>query len=294
MTLNEAQPAAVPDVVMGDDPYLWLEDIESEPSLAWVERHNAPTVAAMSGDRFEKMRADALDIFDSDTRIPGVGRAGRLSLQLLAGRGPSARTVAAHHARGVPQGLAGVGRRHRRRRAGRRRGRELGVGRRRHQRTRVHPCGRRAVTRRRGRHVVREFDMTTRQFVADGFHLPEAKSDVDFEDDDTVLVSTDFGEGSLTESGYPRLIKRWRRGTALEDAETVFSGSTSDVGVGMTCSSEPGFERTLFYRMVDFYHKETFELRDGELIRLDIPDRLQHGGAPRVGDDPPDLGLVQG
>src|SRR5262249_42021496 len=61
--------------------------------------------------------------------------------------------------------------------------------------------------------VVREFDMTTRQFVVDGFNLPEAKSDVDFEDDDTVLVSTDFGEGSLTASGYPRVIKRWRRGT---------------------------------------------------------------------------------
>ena len=120
-------------------------------------------------------------------------------------------------------------------------------------------------------HVVREFDMTTKQFVADGFRLPEAKSDVDFEDDDTWLVSTDYGEGSLTESGYPRLIKRWRRGTALEDAETVFSCATTDVGVGMTCSSEPGFERTLFFRMVDFYHKETFELRDGELIRLDIP-----------------------
>jgi prolyl oligopeptidase len=119
--------------------------------------------------------------------------------------------------------------------------------------------------------VVREFDMITREFVADGFQLPEAMSDVDFEDDDTWLVSTDFGEGSLTESGYPRLIKRWRRGTALEDAETVFSCATNDVGVGMTCSSEPGFERTLFYRMVDFYHKETFELRDGELICLDIP-----------------------
>jgi prolyl oligopeptidase len=119
--------------------------------------------------------------------------------------------------------------------------------------------------------VVREFDMTTRQFVADGFNLPEAKSEIDFEDDDTVLVGTDFGEGSLTDSGYPRLIKRWRRATALEDAETVFSGSASDVAVSMSCTSDPGFERTFIYRMVDFHNKETFELRDGELIRLDIP-----------------------
>ena len=119
--------------------------------------------------------------------------------------------------------------------------------------------------------VVREFDMTTRQFVADGFNLPEAKSDIDFEDDDTVLVGTAFGEGSLTDSGYPRLIKRWRRGTPLEEAETIFSGSASDVAVSTSCISDPGFERTFIYRMFDFYNKETFELRDGELIRLDIP-----------------------
>jgi prolyl oligopeptidase len=74
---------------------------------------------------------------------------------------------------------------------------------------------------------VREFDMTTRQFVADGFNLPEAKSDISWEVEHTVLVSTDFDEGSLTESGYPRLIKRWPRGTPLEDAEIVFSGSAA-------------------------------------------------------------------
>jgi prolyl oligopeptidase len=119
--------------------------------------------------------------------------------------------------------------------------------------------------------VVREFDMTTRQFVADGFTLPEAKNDISWEDEHTVLVGTDFGEGSLTDSGYPRLIKRWRRGTLLEDAETLFSGSASDVSVSAMCYRYPGQERTFFYRSVDFYNKETFELRDGELIRLAIP-----------------------
>ena len=75
--------------------------------------------------------------------------------------------------------------------------------------------------------VVREFDIATRQFVADGFNLPEAKTDIGWEDEDTVLVGTDFGEGTLTESGYPLLVKRWRRGTPLEDAETIFSGAAT-------------------------------------------------------------------
>ncbi|PRC47848.1 S9 family peptidase, partial [Mycobacterium sp. ITM-2017-0098] len=79
--------------------------------------------------------------------------------------------------------------------------------------------------------VVREFDMRTRTFVDGGFELPEAKSQVSWEDEDTLLVGTDFGDGSLTESGYPRLVKRWRRGQPLSDAETVFSGSEEDVVV---------------------------------------------------------------
>src|ERR1700682_4348237 len=61
---------------MGDDPYLWLEAVDGEQALDWVERHNAPSLARLSGERFEQMRADALDVFDSDTRIPGVARQG--------------------------------------------------------------------------------------------------------------------------------------------------------------------------------------------------------------------------
>ena len=72
--------------------------------------------------------------------------------------------------------------------------------------------------------VVREFDMEKLEFVADGFQLPEAKSGLSWEDHDTVLVGTDFGPGSLTESGYPRIVKRWRRGQPLEDAPDTLLG----------------------------------------------------------------------
>jgi prolyl oligopeptidase len=256
---------------MGDDPYLWLEAVDGEQALDWVERHNAPSLARLSGERFEQMRADALDVFDSDTRIPGVARQGEYLYNFWqdAGypRGVWRRTTLEEYRKDSPEwdvvidvdalaaaedenwvwGGAGIN---------------------------APGFTRALVSLSRGGGdavIVREFDMTTRQFVADGFNLPEAKSATDFEDDDTLLVGTDFGEGSLTDSGYPRLIKRWRRGTSLEDAETVFSGSASDVSVTMSCTSDPGFERTFIYRMVDFYNKETFELRDDELIRLDIP-----------------------
>src|SRR5690606_1925606 len=70
--------------------------------------------------------------------------------------------------------------------------------------------------------VVREFDVPARRWVTDGFNLPEAKSDVNWVDDDTILFGTDFGEGSLTTSGYPRIVKEWKRGQAIAEARTVY------------------------------------------------------------------------
>jgi len=256
---------------MGDDPYLWLEAVDGEQVLDWVRRHNEPTLARLSGERFEQMRAEVLDVLDADTQIPGVARQGEYLYNFWrdAGhpRGVWRRTTLEEYRKDSPEwdividvdalaaaedenwvwACAWV----------------------------IQPgCSRALVGLSRGggdANVVREFDMTTRQFVADGFTLPEAKNDISWEDENTVLVGTDFGEGSLTESGYPRLIKRWRRGTPLEDAETVFSGSATDVTVSTICCTYPGFERTSIYRQVDFYNKETFELRGGELIRLDVP-----------------------
>ncbi len=119
--------------------------------------------------------------------------------------------------------------------------------------------------------VVREFDLATKQFVVDGFALPAAKSVTSWEDEDTLLVGTDFGEGSLTNAGYPRLVKRWRRGQPLAHAETVFEGASTDTAVGASVDRTPGFERTIVRRAIDRYTAEVFELRGGEFIRIDAP-----------------------
>ena len=111
--------------------------------------------------------------------------------------------------------------------------------------------------------IVREFDMLTREFVTEGFELPEAKSQIGWACPDTVLVGTDFGPDSLTESGYPRIVKRWRRGTPLADAETIFEGARTDVSAG--------FERTFVARSIDFWNSERYELRGSELIPIDVP-----------------------
>ncbi|MGV0713927.1 prolyl oligopeptidase family protein [Mycolicibacterium sp. XJ662] len=254
-----------------DDPYLWLEDITGDDALDWVRKRNEPTLAEFGGERFEQMRVEALEVLDTDARIPYVRRRGehlynfwrdaanprglwrRTTLASYRGEEPEWEVLidvdaiaAAEDENWVWAGadviepdytLALV---------------ELSRG------------GSDAA-------VVREFDMRTRQFVTGGFELPEAKTQITWADEDTVLVGTDFGEGSLTESGYPRQVKRWRRGQPLTEAETVFSAAPDDVIVAAAVDRTPGFERTMISRAIDFFNDEVYELRGEELIRIDAP-----------------------
>ena len=88
----------------------------------------------------------------------------------------------------------------------------------------------------------------------------------------TVLIGTDFGPGSMTTSGYARIAKRWKRGTPLADAKTVFEGRSENIWVGVSVDTTPGFERTLIVRALDFYRQEHFLLQGDTLVRLDVPD----------------------
>nr|WP_082977015.1 prolyl oligopeptidase family protein [Mycobacterium sp. 852002-50816_SCH5313054-b] len=254
-----------------EDPYLWLEDITADEALDWVRAHNEPTLAKFGGAEFERMRAEALEVLDTDARIPYAVRRGEHLYNFWRDaanpRGLWRRTTLDSYRTDSPEWdvLIDVD--------------ELG-------RTDdtnwvwagagvIEPDHTRGLIRlSRGgsdASIVREFDMATREFVADGFLLAEAKSQVAWADPDTVLVGTDFGAGSLTDSGYPRVIKRWRRGTPLTDAELVFEGARSDVSVSASADRTPGFERTFLGRALDFWNEELYELRGRELIRIDAP-----------------------
>ena len=256
---------------MADDPHLWLEDITGEDALDWVRRHNEPTLAELGGERFERMRAEALEVLDTDARIPYVRRRGEYLYNFWRDgqhpRGLWRRTTLEQYRTQTPDWdvLIDVD--------------ELGraddqawvwAG-----ADVIEPEYTRAlIALSRGGSdaaIVREFDMATMQFVADGFTLPEAKTQIGWEDEDTVLVGTDFGAGSLTDSGYPRLVKRWRRGQPLDDAHTVFEGAATDVIVAASVDRTPGFHRTRLHRAVDFFNDEVYELRGDELIRIDAP-----------------------
>ena len=253
------------------DPYLWLEEITGEEALDWVRAHNEPTLAEFRDARFEQIRTEALEVLDTDARIPYVVRRGEYLYNFWRDatnpRGLWRRTTLDSYRTDSPEwdvliDVDQLGRTDNEKWvwAG------AGVIEPDHTRALIglSPGGSDAS-------IVREFDMLTREFVASGFELPEAKSQITWADPDTVLVGTDFGTDSLTESGYPRVIKRWCRGTPLAEAETVFEGTRSDVRVSVSVDRTPGFERTILGRALDFWNDEVYELRGAELIRIDTP-----------------------
>ena len=121
--------------------------------------------------------------------------------------------------------------------------------------------------------VIREFDLATLEFVEDDpFQLPEAKSDVSWVSRDEILVGTDMGPGSLTESGYPKQVRRWRRGQKLAESELVFAGHDDDVAVGGWFDATEGFERLFVERAIDFYRSRRFIAVDDGLQIIEVPD----------------------
>ncbi len=121
-------------------------------------------------------------------------------------------------------------------------------------------------------HVVREFDLKTKTFLKDGFTLPHAKSGVDYVDADTVLFYTDFGPGTLTKSGYPRIVKIWHRGEPVDAAKTVLEGKPEDIGLQTTAITTPGGRYALAERAVTYFETEYYHVqRDGSLARLALP-----------------------
>ncbi|MFF4248571.1 prolyl oligopeptidase family protein [Streptomyces sp. NPDC001822] len=261
--------------VTDQDPYLWLEDVEGEPSLAWVARRNAETAAALhtGGGGFAALRTRLRDVLDASDRIPYTTRRGahlynfwRDATQV---RGVWRRTTLEQYRKDAPEWevlldldalAAAEG--------------EKWVWAGARVREPAHDRALLSLSRDGGDAVVvREFDLARMEFVEDGFRVAEAKTRIGWIDSDTVFVGTDTGPGSLTDSGYPRTVRRWRRGTPPAEAPVVFEADRGDVSAGGWHDSTPGFERDFVVRTLDFHRSELHLLgADGTLERIDVPD----------------------
>ena len=123
---------------------------------------------------------------------------------------------------------------------------------------------------------VREFDLDRAAFIPNGFVLPTAKSNVNWAGPDALFVGTDFGAGSLTDSGYPRVVKYWKRGMPLSSATPLSQGERADVSISAYTVYDSGRFWPILNRSVDFYHSKVSHIApDGRLVPTILPDDAQ-------------------
>lgn len=300
MSVEHTQTAprtALPDTPLdpaATDPFAWLEDVDGETALSWVRERNAHSAQVLGGPAFTETERAVREVLDSDDKIPHVSKVGehyynfwqdaeherglwrRTTLDSYRTDAPEWETVLDLDALAAQEGESWVW----------------------HGASVLRPTAEQLVAGEPRRHalvdlspggsdsdVTREFDLVTKQFVPEsegGFVRAQAKGGLSWIDADTVYVYTDFGEGTMTPSGYPRQVKRWLRGTPLAEATVVYEGTDQDMYISASRSHTPGFERDLVHRALRFYANETYLATnvgtpEQTLTKIDVPDSANVG-----------------
>jgi len=277
-------PSGTQDASSVQDPYRWLEAVDSSESLAWVEDQNRRTLERFEDAEFESLQTGLREILDADDRIPFVVKRGehyynfwqdaehprglwrRTSWESYRQAHPEWEVLIDVDALNTAEGENWVW----------------------HGADCLEPENpggpwtRALVSLSRGgadADVTREFDLIAKRWIGDGideseagFGRPEAKGGMSWIDRDTVFVYTDFGDGSLTSSGYPKRVKRWRRGEPLAAAETVFEAAEQDLMAVAFHDSTRGFERDFIHHALAFYEQRLIEITpDGQHVPIDVP-----------------------
>lgn len=277
MSDNQQPPANTPET--GED-FLWLEEIQGERALAWVAEQNADSLGKLKGDpRYEPLRAAAEQVYTSTDRIPyGEYYGGKLhnfwqddkntkglvrvtTLEEYTSDEPSWDVLLDIDALAKAEDENWVYK-----------GRNC-----------LAPAYTRcliSLSRGGGDAVeIREFDLTTRQFIEDGFFIPEAKTQSEWLDKDHLLVATDEGAGSLTTSGYPRILRKWKRGTALTDAPILLEAEVTDTLVAASTIHRPEGDYTFLISLPAFFQETIHYLgKDDRVMKLPLPNDVDFRG----------------
>ena len=258
-----------------DDPYIWLEEIQGERALAKVDQWNADTEAVLTDQpEYPLAKAWAKQILDDTRQIAmpdaiqgdmvtnlwrdadnprGLWRIA--SLESYMAGAPEWRVLIDVDKLGEDEGQSWVW----------------------HGANCLAPeYARCLIALSPGgtdADVVREFDVTTGRFVDGGFTLPEAKSNVAWFDEDTLFVGTDEGEGSLTDSGYPRLVKLWDRGTDFSTARQIAEGEQADISASGFSVLDGDTRWRFVNRSPSFWTNQISLVKaDGSTVPLPLPE----------------------
>ena len=260
MTMTVSLSAAA----QADDPYIWLEEVLGEKSMAWVKEQNAKSVPELEGKpEFKAIHERLLSIYNSRERIPAVAKRGKWLYNFWQDaqnpRGIWRRTTLDEYRKKDPawETVLDIG--------------KLGADENEKWVWKGADClypdyARCLVSLSRGGAdavEIREFDTVRKEFVKGGFLLPESKGGVEWRDADTIYIARDFGPGTMTSSGYPRQVKEWKRGTPMAEAKLVLEGKETDVSMGVGVVHEKGRRYESISRAVTFWESEE-QIRVGD------------------------------
>jgi prolyl oligopeptidase len=259
------------------DKYQWLEDVSGEKSMAWVNAENERSAKILQADpRYAVLAETALKVLESPTRLPdpdlivgevyntwqdaqhvrGILRKTSMASYLTAE--PDWHTVIDYDALAAQDNEKWV---------------QKGLN-------CLYPgnglCLVALSAGGEDADTLREFDLKTGKFVENGFVLPKSKQDVTWVDKDTLLVARNWGPGTMTQSGYPFVVKLWKRGQPLDQAKEVYRGTEADVSAGSNSYHDSqGHYAVIFSRGVNFFERE---------VALDTPDGPKKISTPGKSD----------
>jgi prolyl oligopeptidase len=268
MLIDDRPTIASPD----DDPYLWLEEIEGERALAFVAQQSKLTLERFGDAGFADDRDTLTAIFDRPDNIPYVTRRGgflynlwkdannprgiwrRTTLDEFRGPNPKWEVLLDVDKLALEENqdwiLSWI-------------------------KTQPGASPRAILSLSRGGSdaaTLREFDIENKTFVTDGFVQPEAKGGAEWLDADKLLLSSAYGEGMATTSGYARTVRLWRRGTDVNSAPVIFETTPGNMGVFSEVDRTDAVARVWFVERLDFFNCNLW-LGDetGVRSKLDLP-----------------------
>ncbi len=266
-------PARAAIETVSDDPWLWLEEVDGINALAWVNGQNLRTAAELkSKPEFESLYKQALETLNSESRIPSIAQRGKWLYNLWRDanhpRGVYRRTTVEEFRKTEPEWET-----------------VLDIDALSQKETKQWVFHSMDCLEPKYRHClvslapggtdaseIREFDMEKLAFVADGFSVPSSKSYASWLDENTLFLGLDAGPGSVTESGYPRTVKIWKRGTPLAGAQTIYEGNVKSVSSSAYRIRSDAGNIDLVTEGTSYWTRSYNQWIDGKLQKLNLPE----------------------